>query len=158
MKVETASILGAVSPDGLKFDADNKDAFRGIFKPFFGMRVWLTVEQYREPHTQAQRAFWFGVVVRCFMDAMGESDSYYVHREVLKLIGHCVEKVNKLTGEISREPMRTRRSSKEAYSERIMLAQIKGAEIGVIIPDANSERAQSMITDWKRSRREGEAG
>jgi len=158
MKVETASILGSVSPDGLKFNADNAEVFKGIFKPFFGMRVWLTVEQYREPHTRAQAAYWWAVVVKCFMESMGESDSYYVHREVLKLIGHCVEKVNKLTGEISREPLRTRKSSKGAYSERIMLAQIKGAEIGVIIPDANSERAQSMISDWKRSRREAEAG
>jgi hypothetical protein len=154
---DPASILGLVSDNGEKWNADNVEQFKTFFKPFAGVRGWLTFEPYQELHTSNQRAYWFGVVIRCFMEAMSETDSNYVHKEVLKMIGHCEEKTNKLTGEVTREALRTRRSSKAAYSERIEAAQRFGAEHEIFIPDPNTEEAQSMMAVWRRRRKEAEA-
>jgi hypothetical protein len=154
--IETASHLGLVSDDGLKFAADVPEQFKAAFKPYPGKRVWVTVEEWKELHTPEQRAYWWAVIVRCFMEKMGDKDPNYVHKEVLKMIGHCEVKVNKITGEETKEAMRTRRSSKKAYSERIDSALQLGDENDMQIPAPNSAKAQAMIVTYRRTQKEAE--
>ena len=155
--MEPVSFLGRVSEDGAKWAPNSPNAFKFAFKPFKGKETWVTVEEYKEIHTDPQRAYWWGVVVKLFMEAMAERDSYYVHRWILVRVGHCKEVVNKLTGEVTKEPLRTRRVAKDTYSRNIEAAQQLGAEFGIYIPDPNTPESQSLIAAHKRKKQEAEA-
>jgi hypothetical protein len=139
---KAVAYIGTVGPDD-KFIADSPNAFKYALRPFRGMTVLVTFEEFKNTRSNRQNRAWFGVVIREFMLYMGERDKLYVHREVCKAIGHYDLKES-FEGPV-KEPKSTRKLSAEKFSELYKAAQELGASLGIVIPDPDSNFALAVI-------------
>jgi hypothetical protein len=139
---KAVAYIGQVDADG-KFIPDSPNAFKYALRPFRGLTVQVTFEEYKPTRSDRQNRAWFGIVIKEFMGYMGERDKLYVHQEVCKAIGHYEIKES-FEGPV-KVPKSTRRLSAEKFSELYKAAQELGATFGIVIPDPESAQALAAI-------------
>lgn len=139
---KAVAYIGQVG-EGDKFIPDSPGAFKYAFRPFRGLPILVTIEEYKNTRSNRQNRAWFGIVIREFMAYMGERDKLYVHREVCKAIGHYEIKES-FDGPV-KEPKRTSNMSTEKFSELYKAAQEFGASLGIVIPDPDSSHGLAAI-------------
>lgn len=111
-----------------------------------GCAIRLSLEKGNK-RTNAQNAYWHGVVVETFMEAMAYEKMAHNHEIVhgilkMELNSETIEFVNPKTGEIElrRIPMPTATMATVEFNELIERAQIFGVEFyNIQIPDPNPE-------------------
>ena len=134
-----------------KFNLDSPDAFKR-WASKVGNEIGDVVTHKEEAvGSDQQRKYWWAVIVVCFMRYMGYRDNdrtakEYVSKEILKEVGWWEEKPD-LRGVLQRQAKSIARGkiSTKEMSDMIDGAIQLGAELEIIIPDAKSEQALTMM-------------
>ncbi len=133
--------IKAITYDGIvqggKFIPDDANLYALRYLFLEGKRVREVVDMVRKKRSDAQNRYWFGVVVKAFMEAMDEDfDAQRVHYAIVSEIHF--EVVQGLDGRILKSPKPTHNLSTTEFMELIAKAQRLASEFyNIYIPDPN---------------------
>lgn len=126
-----------------RFIPDSPGAFKFAFRPFEGKAVEVLVREFKKTRSNRQNRAWFGIVIKAFMDYMGERDKLYVHTKVLEAIGHY--EVKMVFGKEDKKVLPTHNLKADKFKALYEAAQELGAQYGVMIPDPDSGQGKALM-------------